>query len=226
MIEFYYNPGPNPLKVALFLEEAGLDYHLIPVDPVRGEQFTPAFTAINPNNKLPAIVDGDATIFDSNAILLYLAEKTGRFLPGDTLADRGKLLSWMMFIASGVGPYCGQAVHFRLFAPDPKNYALDRYLFEARRHYGILDRHLAEHEWMVGSQYTVADMATWAWGRHVNVVLGDGAAADFPHLQRFAATIEARPAAIRALALKQRHAFKLEIDDEFRRNLFRHVQPA
>lgn len=226
MIRFYYNPGPNPLKVALLLEEAGLAYATIPVDPAKGEQFAPAFTAINPNNKLPAIADGDAIVFDSNAILLYLAEKAGQFLPDDTPAARGQLLSWLMFVASGVGPYCGQAVHFRLFAPEPKDYAVERYTFEARRHYGILDSHLAERTWMVGDRYTIVDMAAWAWGRNIKVVLGEEAAADFPHLNRFAAAIEARPAAARALALKQRHSFKLDIDEEFRRNLFRHVQPA
>src|ERR1700712_3580445 len=139
MIKFYYNLAPNPLKVALFLEEAGLEYEAIPVDSGKGEQFAPGYARPNPNNKVPTIVDGEAaggeaTVFDSNAILLYLGEKTGRFMPGDSLKARGELLSWLMFVASGIGPYSGQAVHFRHFAPEPKEYAMTRYLFEARRH--------------------------------------------------------------------------------------------
>jgi hypothetical protein len=121
MIRFFYNLAPNPMKVALCLEEAGLPYEAIPVDTRKGEQHLPAYTAINPNAKLPAIVDGDATVFDSNAILLYLAEKTGQFLPANTPAGRGEMLSWLMFVASGIGPYSGQCVHFRHFAPEPKN---------------------------------------------------------------------------------------------------------
>src|ERR1700731_2795684 len=113
MIKFYYNLAPNPTKVALFLEESGLPYEIVPVDTRKGEQHAPAFLAINPNGKTPAIVDGDATVFDSNAILMYLAEKAGKFLPANTPAARGQYLSWMMFVASGIGPYSGQAVHFR-----------------------------------------------------------------------------------------------------------------
>jgi len=134
MIKFYYNLAPNPTKVALALEEMGLPYELVPVDTRKGDQHTPAFLAINPNAKVPAIVDGDATVFDSNAILLYLAEKTGTFGGGKSPAARGELLSWMMFVASGIGPYSGQSVHFRNYAPEPKDYAVTRYTFEARRH--------------------------------------------------------------------------------------------
>jgi len=131
MIKFYYHPSPNPAKVALFLEETGLEYELVPVDTRKGEQHLPAFTAINPNAKTPALVDGDAVVFDSNAILLYLAEKTGKFLPEDTPAARAEMLSWLMFVATGIGPYSGQAVHFKHFAPEPKDYAVNRYDFEA-----------------------------------------------------------------------------------------------
>src|SRR6195952_4793390 len=120
MLKFYYSLAPNPMKVALFLEEAGLDYEAIPVDTRKGEQFAPDFARLNPNNKVPVIVDGDAVVFDSNAILLYLAEKTGQFLPANTPAARGELLSWLMFVASGVGPFSGQAVHFKVAAPEPK----------------------------------------------------------------------------------------------------------
>ncbi|MEP7058751.1 MAG: glutathione S-transferase family protein, partial [Caldimonas sp.] len=122
MIKLYYHPSPNPAKVALFLEEAGLEYELVPVDTRKGEQHLPAFTAINPNAKTPALVDGDAVVFDSNAILLYLAEKTGKFLPANTSAARAEMLSWLMFVATGIGPYSGQAVHFKHFAPEPKVY--------------------------------------------------------------------------------------------------------
>src|SRR5579863_2772786 len=144
MIKFYYNLAPNPTKVALCLEEMGLPYELVPVDTRKGEQHAPAFLAINPNGKVPAIVDGDATVFDSNAILLYLAEKTGKFLPPNTLAERGQLLSWLMFVASGIGPYSGQSVHFRNVAPEPKEYALNRYMLEAQRHWGILEQRLGK----------------------------------------------------------------------------------
>src|SRR5580704_11458220 len=119
MIKFYYSGAPNPMKVALFLEEAGLEYEAMPVDTRKGDQHKPEYLAINPNAKVPAIVDGDAIVFDSNAILLYLGEKTGKFMPSNTPKARGELLSWLMFVASGVGPYSGQAVHFTRFAPEP-----------------------------------------------------------------------------------------------------------
>ncbi len=123
MIKFYFNLAPNPTKVALCLEEMGLPYELVPVDTRKGEQHSPTYLAINPNGKVPAIVDGDVTVFDSNAILLYLAEKTGKFLPANTPAARGPLLSWLMFVASGIGPYSGQAVHFKHYAPEQLPYA-------------------------------------------------------------------------------------------------------
>src|SRR5471032_1296146 len=149
MIKFYYHPSPNPAKVALFLEESGLPYEIVPVDTRKGEQHLPAFLTINPNGKTPAIVDGDTTVFDSNAILIYLAEKTGKFLPPQTSAARGEFLSWMMFVATGIGPYSGQAVHFKHFAPKGLDYAVNRYIFEANRHYGILDAQLAKHRYML-----------------------------------------------------------------------------
>ena len=185
MIRFYYHPSPNPAKVALFLEEAGLPYELVPVDTRRGEQHDPAFLAINPNAKTPAIVDGDAVVFDSNAIVLYLAEKTGKFLPTEnTAAARGQLLSWLMFVATGIGPYSGQAVHFRHFAPEPKDYAVDRYLFEAKRHWGILDQRLADRRYMLGKDYTIVDMAVWGWARVVPFVIGEDAWQAMPNLKR------------------------------------------
>ena len=139
MLEFYFNGSPNPTKVALFLEESGLAYQPKPIEARKGQQFTPEFLAVNPNGKVPAIVDDGVTVFDSNAILLYLAEKTGKFLPPNTPANRGQLLSWLMFAATGVGPFSGQAVHFKHNAPEKVPYAHNRYQFEALRHYGVLD---------------------------------------------------------------------------------------
>jgi GST-like protein len=220
MIRFYFHPSPNPLKVALFLEEAGLPYELVPIDTRKGEQHSTAFTAINPNAKTPALVDGDAILFDSNAILLYLAEKTRSFLPPDTPADRAQLLSWLMFVASGIGPYSGQAVHFKHFAPEPKAYAVNRYDFEAQRHWNLVDGQLARHRYMLGDVYTIVDMAVWGWARAVPFFLGAEAWATLPNVKRLLDEINARPAAQRAEALKTRHAFKTEMDDEARRNMF------
>lgn len=220
MIKFYYHPSPNPLKVALFLEEAGLPYEVVPVDTRRGEQFTPEFLAINPNAKTPAITDGDATIFDSNAILLYLADKHGQFLPAPGDATRGQLLSWLMFVATGIGPYSGQAVHFKHFAPEPKDYAVNRYTYEAERHFGILDAHLAKHRYMLGDTYTIADMAVWGWTRVVPFVLGQDAFGTMPNLKRLHDEVSARPAAQRAEALKAQHSFKAEMDEDAKRNMF------
>jgi len=224
MLKFYYSLAPNPMKVALFLEEAGLQYEAIPVDTRKGEQFAADYAKLNPNNKVPCIVDGDAVVFDSSAILLYLGEKTGKFMPANTPAARGEMLSWMLFVASGVGPYSGQAVHFTHHAPKPNDYAEKRYAYEARRHYAIVDARLAEHPYMVGGTYTIVDMALWA--RMVPFILGDDAWGQMPHLKRLVDEVSARPAAARALALKDRHAFKTEMDDEARRNMFRHTVAA
>jgi GSH-dependent disulfide-bond oxidoreductase len=165
-------------------------------------------------------------VFDSNAILLYLAEKTGKFLPSESPKARGELLSWLMFVASGVGPYAGQSVHFRHYAPDPKEYAVQRYTFEANRHFGILDARLEQHETMVGETYTIVDMAVWGWARMVPYVLGEDAWDRLPHLKRHLDMISSRPAAERALAIKDRHTFKAEFDEEARRNMFRHTVAA
>ena len=220
MIKFYYHPSPNPAKVALFLEEAGLPYELVPVDTRKGEQHQPAFLTINPNAKTPAIIDGDATVFDSNAILLYLAEKTGKFLPPNTPKVRGEFFSWLMFVASGIGPYSGQAVHFKHFAHEPKDYAVNRYVFEAKRHWGILDAHLAGRKYMVGDSYTIVDMAVWGWARAIPFILGEEAWATMPNLKRLFDEISARPAAERANALKDKHTFKTEMDEDAKRHMF------
>ena len=223
MIKFYYNLAPNPTKVALCLEEMALPYELVPVDTRKGDQHKPEFLKVNPNAKVPAIVDGDATVFDSNAILLYLADKTGKFQPAKSDKARGELLSWLMFVASGVGPYSGQAVHFRNVAPEPKDYALNRYAFEAQRHWGILEARLASRKWMLGDAYTVVDMAVWGWSRLIPNVLGPDAPKQYPHLQRHLGEINARPAAQRALALKDKHAFKTEMDEAARLAMFPHL---
>jgi len=226
MIRFYFHPTPNPAKVALFLEEAGLDYEVIPVDTSKGEQHLPAFRSINPNGKVPAIVDTDgpggseARIFDSNAILLYLGDKTRQFV--GTSADRPELLSWLFFIASGVGPFSGQAVHFQHAAPEKHAYAINRYRREIERHYQVLDDHLAKHEYIVGNDYSIVDMAAWGWLDKASRVLpGDGEAlAGFPNLRRFFDAIDARPAVARVRLVGRDHAFKREMDEDARRALF------
>jgi GST-like protein len=224
MIKFYYNLAPNPMKVALFLEESGLPYELIPVDTRKGEQHAPAFAALNPNHKVPVIEDDGVTVFDSNAILLYLAEKTGQFLPGPGRKEQAEFLSWLMFVATGVGPYSGQSVHFRHYAPEPKDYAVERYVFEAKRHYGIINDRLADRPFMLGETYTIVDMALWGWARMVPFVIGEDAWDHVPHLKRFMDRMAERPAVQRTFALKDRHSFKTETDEEARRSLFRHIQ--
>ena len=225
MIQYHFNHGPNPAKVSLFLEEAGLLWKPMPVDIRRGAQHTDAYRALNPNAKVPALVDGEVTVFDSNAILLYLAEKTGKFLPANTPVLRGELLSWLMFIASGVGPYSGQSIHFRTAAPDFP-YARERYVFEARRHYAILDERLSSREYLVGGVYSITDISVWGWARLIPKVIGDDAWREFPHLRRLVDWISARDAAKRVEALRVQYTFTAELDDEARRHLFRHRNAA
>jgi GST-like protein len=228
MITFYYNLSPNPMKVALALEEMGLAYEPVPVDTRKGDQFAPAFLAVNPNGKVPAIVDGATTVFDSNAILLYLAEKTGQFGPAPGTAERGPFLSWLMFVATGIGPFSGQAVHFKHFAPERVPYADARYQYEADRHFTIVDQRLAEQPYLAGDAYTVADMALWGWARMVPFVLGDEAWTKFPNVKRLFDEISARPAAqrVEALRTQQAGAFKAQMDDAARAVMFKHVKAA
>jgi GST-like protein len=223
MLKFYYSGAPNPTKVALVLEEAGLPYEAIPVDTRKGEQHTPEYKAINPNAKVPAIVDGDAVVFDSNAILLYLAEKTGKFLPPNTPKARGELLSWLMFVASGIGPYSGQAVHFRVYAPEKLPYAINRYMFEAQRHFGIIEERLASRKYMLGDTYTIVDMDVWGWARLLPNVMGEGAWDNLKNLKRLIDEINSRPAAQRAVALKDKHKFKTEMDADAVKAMFPHI---
>jgi GSH-dependent disulfide-bond oxidoreductase len=226
MIQFYFHPTPNPAKIALFLEEAGVPYELKPVDTSKGEQHAPAFRAINPNGKVPAIVDTEgpggkpAVVFDSTAILLYLEEKTGKF--GGAPEDRAQLLSWLMFIASGLGPFSGQAVHFQYAAPEGLDYAVNRYRREADRHYQVLNDHMKGREYIVGDGYTIADMSAWGWiDRAKRVFKGaEDPLAAYPELKRWFAVIDARPAVARARAINKTHEFKSVNDDETKRALF------
>jgi GSH-dependent disulfide-bond oxidoreductase len=201
-IEVYSWPTPNGHKVHIMLEECGLPYNAIPVNIGAGEQFRPDFLAISPNNKIPAIVDPEGpdgapiSLFESGAILLYLAAKTGRFLPA---GDRAKyeMLQWLMFQMGGVGPMLGQAHHFRMYAPEKIPYAIDRYTNEARRLYGVIDRRLAQSKWLGGAEYSIADIATFPWLRswqNQGVVMDE-----YPQLKRWFDTIAERPAVQRGV---------------------------
>jgi len=226
MIRFYFHPTPNPAKVALFLEETGLPYEVIPIDTSRGEQHQPAFRAINPNGKVPAIVDTEGPggkqvrVFDSTAILIYLAEKTGRLMGAPE--DRPELLSWLLFIASGLGPFSGQAVHFQFAAPEGLGDAVNRYRREAERHYQVLNDHLAGREFIAGGVYTIADIAAWGWLDRASRVLkgADDPLGPYPHLKRLFQTVDARPAVARARAVGKGYDFKKVNDEETRRALF------
>ena len=226
MIRFYFHPAPNPLKVALFLEESGIEYEVVPVDTRKGEQHLPNFRAVNPNGKLPAIVDtGGAhgkqiTVFDSNAILLYLGDKIGKFVGG--AADRGDLLSWLMFVATGIGPYSGQAVHFQRAAPEQIPYAINRYRREADRHYRVLDGRLKGRDFIVGTDYSIVDMAAWGWIDRAPIVLPGEAdpLAAYPDLKRWFTAINARPAVARARMVGKSISFKQEMDEEAKRAMF------
>jgi GST-like protein len=201
-IDVFSWPTPNGHKVHIMLEECGLPYRAIPVNIGAGEQFRPEFLEISPNNKIPAIVDPQGpdgepiSLFESGAILVYLASKTGRFLPK---GDRAKfeVLQWLMFQMGGVGPMLGQAHHFRMYAPEKIPYAIDRYTNEARRLYGVIDKRLAQSEWLGGDEYSIADMATFPWLRswqNQGVVLDE-----YPDLKRWFDTIAERPAVQRGV---------------------------
>jgi GSH-dependent disulfide-bond oxidoreductase len=224
MLKFYFNGAPNPAKVALFLEESGLPYELVPVDTRKGEQFKPEFLKVNPNAKVPAIDDDGVLVFDSNAILLYLGERTGKFMPPNTPAARGPMLSWLMFVATGLGPYSGQAVHFKHAAPKDLEYAHNRYQYEAHRHYKVLDDRLASSKYLAGDAYTIVDMAFWGWVRMATYVLGDDVFTKYPNVKRLFDEISARPAAARANALKDKFTFKAEMDEEAKHIMFGHLK--
>jgi len=232
MIRFYFHPTPNPAKISLFLEETGLDYEVVPVDTSKGHQHEPAFRKINPNGKVPAIVDTDGpggkpvAVFDSTAILLYLAEKTGKFLGQPQ--DRAELLSWLMFIGTGLGPFSGQAVHFQYAAPEGLDYAVNRYRREAERHYQVLDDHLAGREFIAGGEYTIADMSGWGWLDRASRVLkgSEDPLGPYPNIKRWFQAIDARPAVARAREVGADIDFKKVRDEETMRALFPSNYPA
>ncbi|WP_148716166.1 glutathione binding-like protein [Chitinolyticbacter meiyuanensis] len=204
MIDLHYWATPNGHKITIFLEETGLSYQLFPVDIGNGEQFDPAFLRIAPNNRIPAIVDHAPTgggepisLFESGAILLYLAEKTGALLP-TRLQGRAEVLQWLFWQMAGLGPMAGQVGHFTRAAPHPIPYAIERYVKETARLYAVLDKRLADREYIAGD-YSIADIASYPW--IVGHIRQQQRLADFPHLQRWFETIEARPAVQRAYAI-------------------------
>ncbi|MCY1422797.1 Disulfide-bond oxidoreductase YfcG [compost metagenome] len=205
MIDLYYWTTPNGHKIALFLEEAGLPYRIHPINIGKDEQFQPHFLKISPNNRIPAIVDhapadgGEPlSLFESGAILLYLAEKTGRFIPQD-LRGRQDCLQWLFWQMGGLGPMAGQNHHFNRFAPERLPYAIQRYVKETARLYGVLDKRLADRAYVAGGEYSIADMAIYPWiDRHP---WQEQNLDDFPNLKRWYLDIQARPATVRAYAL-------------------------
>lgn len=219
MLQFYFHPSPNPIKVALLLEELETPFELSAVDTFKGEQHAPAYRKINPNGKVPAIVDDGVTVFDSHAILLHLSAKHGKFVPS-AASERAAMLSWLQFVATGLSPFSGQAVHFLHHAPEPLPYARNRYLKEVERHYRVLDEHLATSKYLAGDTYSIADIALWGWANFAGYIFGEKGLTDYPHVKRLVDEISARPAAVRALALKERLTFKAEFDEETRRALF------
>lgn len=218
MLKFYFHGAPNPMKVALFLEEIGLPYELIPVDIFKGEQHSPDYVAINPNAKTPSIDDNGVRVFDSNAILLYLSEKTGKL--GGAPENRADLLSWMMFVGTGIGPYSGQAVHFKHMAPEKLDYAINRYLREVQRHYQVLDQQLEGHDYIVGGTLTIVDISAWGWIGKASFILGEEGLNPYPNLKRWFERIDARPAAVRAREVGKGIEFKTEVDEETNRAMF------
>jgi GST-like protein len=205
LIELYYWPTPNGHKITMFLEETGVEYAIVPVNIGVGDQFRPEFLAISPNHRMPAIIDraplGGApvsvSVFESGAILLYLAEKTGRLLPSD-LDGRWETLQWLFWQVAGLGPMAGQNHHFVQYAPEKIPYAIDRYVKETNRLYGVLDRRLADRPFIAGDKYTIADIAAYPWIVPWQKQLQD--LAEFPHLQRWFEAIAQRSATRRAYA--------------------------
>jgi GSH-dependent disulfide-bond oxidoreductase len=228
MIDVYSWATPNGHKVHVMLEECGLPYRVHAVDIGAGDQFKPEFLAISPNNKIPAIVDSDGpdgqsiSLFESGAILLYLAAKTGRFLPDDT---RGKydVLQWLMFQMGGFGPMLGQAHHFRIYAPQKIEYAVERYTNEAKRLYGVMDKRLAKSKYLGGKAYSIADIAVFPWLRSWKNQGIDWA--DYPHLKGWFDEISARPAVQRGVQVLA-DARKALTDDKAREMLFGSTQYA
>lgn len=202
MIDLYTWPTPNGHKIHILLEELGLAYKVHAIDIGKGEQFKPKFLKISPNNKIPALVDSDGpdgqpiSLFESGAIMLYLAAKTGRFLPA-TDGAKYDVLQWLMFQMGGLGPMLGQAHHFRIYAPEKIDYAVNRYTNEAKRLYGVLDQQLKTKQWIAGGEYSIADMAIFPWLRSWQNQGIDWA--DYPHLKVWYDRISERPAVQKAV---------------------------
>lgn len=224
MIDLHYWPTPNGHKITMFLEEANLPYRIVPVDIGRGDQFKSDFLAIAPNNRMPAIVDHEPpgggapiSVFESGAILLYLSEKTGKFVPPD-LRGRVEAVQWLFWQMAGLGPMLGQNHHFSQYAPEKIPYAINRYVNETNRLYGVLDKRLGDRPFVAGSDYTIADMAAYPWivpyerqGQNLD---------EFPHLERWFEAIRARPATVRAYAKGKEINTRATIDEAARRILF------
>lgn len=219
MLDLYFHATPNSMKALVLLNELDLPYSVKPVDIFKGEQHAEAFLAVNPNGKVPALVDEGVAVFDSHAILLHLAHKHGRFLPEDP-AGRAGALSWLQMVGTGLSPFSGQAVHFLHYAPEPVPYATTRYTREVERHYRVLDRHLSQAPWLAGDDYSIADMALWGWAASAGYILGERGLGDYPGVVRFMAAMAERPAVRRALDEKARHSFKAELDEASRTALF------
>lgn len=223
MIDLYYWTTPNGHKITVLLEELGIDYHLIPINIGKGEQFAPEFLRIAPNNRIPAIVDhapadggGPLSLFESGAILLYLADKQGRFIPGD-LRGRQEVIQWLFWQMAGLGPMAGQNHHFAVYAPEKLPYAIERYVKETARLYAVLDKRLADRPYIAGD-YSIADIACYPWivphqrqGQDL---------ADFPHLQRWFEAIQQRPAVQRAYRLAEGINSASALTDEAKKVLF------
>ena len=222
MIDVYSWATPNGHKVHIMLEECGLPYRVHPINIGAGDQFKTEFLKISPNNKIPAIVDPEGpdgqpiSMFESGAILLYLTAKTGRFLPASDRA-KNETLQWLMFQVGGVGPMLGQAHHFRIYAPQKIEYAINRYTNEAKRLYGVLDRQVTQHRYVAGDEYTIADIAIFPWLRSWQNQGIDWA--DYPHLKKWFDGIAARPAVIRGVQVLADQRKPL-VDDKARENMF------
>ncbi len=229
MIDLYYWPTPNGHKITMFLEEAGLDYEIKPIDIGRGAQFEPDFLKIAPNNRMPAIVDHEPadggapiSVFESGAILQYLAEKTGQFLPAD-LRGRTEVMQWLFWQMGGLGPMLGQNHHFKVYAPEPLPYAIERYVNETTRLYNVLNRRLADRDFVAGA-YSIADMACYPWivpyerqGQNLD---------DFPQLKRWFEAVRARPATVRAYEKGELYRTRETVDEEAKKVLFGQTDTA
>jgi GSH-dependent disulfide-bond oxidoreductase len=222
-IELYYWPTPNGWKISIMLEECALPYEVRLINIGKGEQFTPEFLAIAPNNRMPAIVDPNGpdgqpiSVFESGAILQYLARKTGRFGGGDE-RERVAVEEWLFWQVGGLGPMAGQANHFRNYAPEKIAYGVDRYTNEVNRLFGVMNKRLADNEYLAGKNYSIADMASVGWTRGYERMGQD--LADFPHLKRWFDQLVARPAVVKGLAVSAEARNNLADDKEAQKILF------